>query len=264
MNTFKCMLMSCFALALVACGGGGGGGSSGEEPAPSPLPPPPPPPADAKPGGHWFGFLTNEFNMVTEIYIAMIDENGRFRFVSLDSEVQMSGNFSVSGDDLTGDGTAFADAGVFWLDAKSATAVTMEATIIERSEMSGTWTMVSGEFGSFEFFYDPTFYERAAPVALLEGAWIGYDEFENPDVVFTIAADGSFTGQNSSGCNSSGQFAEIVAGFNLYEVQSTIADCALAGDYVGLAFLGDLLEPNDALVFASDNGSRAYLLGLEK
>lgn len=263
MNTSRYLLTSCLALALVACGGGGGGGSSGDGGSQSP-PPPPPPPADAKPGGQWFGFLTNEFNMVTEVYIAMVDENGRFRFASLDSAVQMSGNFSISGNDLAGDGTAFADAGVFWLDANSATPVTMEATLVERSEMSGTWTTESGEFGSFEFFYDPTFYERASPVDLLEGTWIGYDEFENPDVVFTIAADGSFTGQNSSGCNSTGQFAEIVAGFNLYEVQSTIADCALAGDYVGLAFLGDLLEPNDALVFASDNGSRAFLLGLEK
>ena len=202
--------------------------------------------------------------MVTEIYIAMVDENGRFRLVSLDSAVQMSGNFAVSGNDLAGDGTAFADEGVVWLDAKSATPVTMQATITERSELTGTWTMDSGEFGSFEFFYDPTWYERAAPVDLLAGSWIGYDELENPDVVFTIAADGSFTGQNASGCNSTGQFVEIEAGFNLYEVQSTITDCALAGDYIGLAFLGDLLEPNDALVFASDNGSRAYLLGLEK
>lgn len=260
MNIFRCLLTGFPAMALTACGGGGSGGA----PEPSPAPPPPPPAADAKPGGHWFGFLTNEFNMVTEVYIAMVDENGRFRFVSLDSAVQMSGNFSVSGNDLMGDGTAFADAGVFWLDANSATPVTIEAVITERSEMLGTWATVAGEFGSFEFFYDPTFYERASPVDLLAGSWIGYDEFENPDVAFTIAADGSFTGQNSMGCNSVGQFAVIDASYNLYEVQSTIADCALAGEYVGLAFLGDLLAPNDALVFATDNGSRAYLLGLEK
>lgn len=260
MNTFRCLLTSCFALVLAACGSEG----TGAPPDPSPAPPLPPPPADAKPGGHWFGFLTNDFNMVTEVYIAMVDENGRFRFASLDSAVQMSGNFSVSGNDLTGEGTAFADAGVFWLDAKSATPVTIGATITERSEMSGTWTTVAGEFGSFEFFYDPAFYERASPVDLLAGTWIGYDELENPDVAFTIAADGSFTGQNSMGCNSVGQFAVIDASFNLYEVQSTIADCALAGEYAGLAFLGDLLVPNDALVFATDNGSRAYLLGLAR
>ena len=79
-----------------------------------------------------------------------------------------------------------------------------------------------------------------------------------------FAMDGSFVGQNTLGCNSIGQFAIIDAGFNLYEVQSTISDCAQAGDYIGLAFLGDLLVPNDTLILANDNGSRAFLTGFEK
>lgn len=257
MNASRGFLLACVVGIVGGCSGGSGG-----SPAPAPLPPPPP--ADALPGGHWVGTVTNEFNAVTEEYVALVDENGRFRFVSVDSAVQMSGNFAVVGNDLAGDGTAFADAGVFWLDASSATAVTMEGTIAERSEMSGTWTTVAGEFGSFEFFYDPTFYERASPVALLAGSWIAYDESLNPEATFTIAADGSFTAQNTSGCNSTGQFAEIDPDFNLYEMQSVIADCPLAGDYVGLAFLGDLLAPNDVLVFAFDNGSRAYVVGLER
>ena len=81
---------------------------------------------------------------------------------------------------------------------------------------------------------------------------------------FSIAGDGSFVGQNTLGCNSMGQFATIDADFNLYEVQSTIADCALAGEYIGLAFLGDLLVTNDVLILANDNGSRAFLTGFEK
>jgi hypothetical protein len=194
----------------------------------------------------------------------MVDENGRFRFVSVDSTVQMSGNFAIVGNALAGDGTAFADAGVFWLDSTSATPVAIEGTISSRSEMSGTWVTAAGELGTFEFFYDPTFYERTSPLSLLAGSWIAYDELMNPQVTFTIAVDGSFVGQNTLGCNSMGQFAMIDADFNLYEVQSTITDCALAGDYVGLAFLVDLLVPNDALVLANDNGSRAYLIGFEK
>jgi len=258
MNASRGFLLACVFAVLGGCGGGSGGSS------PPPPPPPPPPPTDALPGGHWVGTVTNEFNAVTEEYVALVDENGRFRFVSVDSAVQMSGNFAVAGNDLTGDGMAFADAGVFWLDASSATGVTMEGTIVERTEMSGTWTTVAGEFGSFEFIYDPTFYERDSPVELLAGSWIAYDELLNPEATFTIAADGSFTAQNTSGCNSMGQFAEIAPGFNLYEMQSTTADCPLAGDYVGLAFLGDLLVPNDVLVFAFDNGSRAYVIGLER
>ena len=261
MNASRGLLVACIAVVFSGCGGGSG---SSSPPDPVSPPPPPPPPADALPGGHWFGTVTNEFNVVTEEYIAMVDENGRFRFASADSTVQMSGNFSVAGNDLIGDGMAFADTGVFWLDASSANPVSIEGTIVERSEMSGTWTTVVGEFGSFEFFYDPTYYERASPVSLLAGSWIAYDELLNPEVTFTIAADGSFTGQNVSGCNSMGQFAVIDPDFNLYEVQSTVADCALAGDYIGLAFLADLLVPNDILVFAIDNGSRAYLTGFQK
>jgi len=259
MNIHTRFMAACLALALTGCGGG----SSGDSPPPNP-PPPPPAPTDALPGGHWFGTVTNDLHAVTEEYIAMVDENGRFRFVSVDSAVQMSGNFAIAGDTLTGDGTAFADAGVVWLDSTSATPVTIEGTISSRSEMSGTWTTVAGELGTFEFFYDPTFYERASPLNLLAGSWIAYDENLNPQVTFTIAADGSFVGQNTLGCNSMGQFAVIDPEFNLYEVQSTIADCVLAGEYIGLAFLGDLLAPNDVLILANDNGSRAFLTGFER
>ena len=261
MNTYTRFITTCLVLALAGCGGGG----SGNSPAPNPpTPPPPPPPTDALPGGHWFGTVTNDLHAVTEEYIAMVDENGRFRFASVDSAVQMSGNFAIVGDALTGDGTAFADAGVVWLDSTSATPVTIEGTISSRGEMSGTWVTEAGELGTFEFFYDPTFYERTSPLNLLAGSWIAYDENLNPQVTFTIAGDGSFVGQNTLGCNSIGQFALIDVEFNLYEVQSTIADCALAGNYIGLAFLGDLFAPNDILVLANDNGSRAFLTGFEK
>lgn len=260
MNVNKNIPAICLALMLTGCGGGSGGSST---PNPAPVVPPPAA-ADALPGGHWFGTVTDSFNVVTEEYLAMVDENGRFRFVSVDSAVQMSGNFSIVGNDLVGDGTAFADANIFWLDGSSATPVTIAGTITGRSEMSGTWTTVSGESGSFEFFYDPIFYERASALNLLAGSWISYDDLLNPTVTFTIAADGSFTGQNTMGCVSMGQFAVIDAGFNLYEVQSTISGCAITRDYVGLAFLADFFAPNDALAFAIDDGSQAYFIGFEK
>lgn len=260
MNGLRMFLTTCVAMTLAACGGGGGGSTTSPPP-----PPPPPPPSDAVAGGHWFGTVTNEFSAVTEEYIAMVDENGRFRLVSVDSAVQFSGNFLITGNALAGDAMAFADAGVVWLDSNSATPATFAGTIVERNTMTGNWSMTdSAEFGTFEFFYDPTFYERAATLAMLAGLWTAYDELLNPVVTFTIAADGSFSGQNAQGCNSIGQFAVIDPGFNLYEVQSTISDCSIAGSYVGLAFLADLFVPNDALIFAIDNGSRAIALGFEK
>ena len=258
MNTFKRLLSLSLALGLGACGGSSGGSSS-----PSP-PVVPPPPANVLPGGHWVGTVTNDFSAVTEDYIAMVDENGRFRFVSVDSAVQMTGDLSTVGNDLDGVGTAFADSGVVWLDGSSATALSILGTITSRDEMSGMWTNASGESGTFAFTYDGTFYERASPVGLLEGSWTAYDDFGNPLTTFTIAADGSFTGGNAAGCNSAGQFSEIDADYNLYDVQSTVANCPLAGDYTGFAFLVDLAQPNDAFVFATDNGMRAGVLGFQK
>lgn len=259
MNKSLMVFVACVGMTLAGCGGGGGGSSS-----PPPAPPPPPPPSDASPGGHWFGTVTNEFSAVTEEYIAMVDESGRFRFVSVDSAVQFSGNFVVTLNSMTGDAMAFADAGVFWLDGTSATPANFTGTVLEGDTMTGSWTTDSGEFGTFEFFYDPTFYERAVTLAMLEAVWTGYDELLNPVVTFTVAADGSFTGQNAQGCNSIGQFTLVEPGFNLYEIQSTVSDCSIAGNYIGLAFLADVLVPNDVMVLAIDNGTRAIALGLEK
>lgn len=258
MSNLQRIILFCLALAMAGCGGSGGS-------SPAPVDPgPPPPAADASPAGHWYGTVTNDSSAVTEEYVALADANGRFRFVSADSAVQFSGNFVITGNDLIGDAMAFADLGVVWMDSSSATATTLTGTITEKDSMAGTWTTVSGESGSFEFFYDPTYYERASALELLAGVWISYDEFLNPAVTFTIAADGSFTGQNGQGCNSVGEFALIDPDFNLYEVQSTVSDCAVAGDYIGLALLADLSAPNDVLLFAVDNGSRAIALGFEK
>jgi len=249
------------ALVVVNLGACGGGSSS---PSPVSSAPPPVSSTDASPDGHWYGTLTNEFNAVTEEYVALIDGSGRFRFVSADSAIQMSGNLLVTGNDLTGEGTAFADTGVVWLNGSSAIDVSLVGNVAERDSISGSWSSASGEFGSFEFYYDPTFYERSSELATLAGTWIAYDELLNPEVTFTILADGSFTGQNSLGCNSVGQIYLIDAAYNLFELQSTISDCAIAGDYAGFAVLADLLTRNDAFLVAIDNGSRAIALGFEK
>ena len=264
MNTNNQVLVLGMALLLASCGGGGGSGGSGSNNPPPPPPPPPPPAGDTVPGGHWSGTLTNDMHAVTEDYFAMIDAAGRFRLVSVDSAVQMSGNLLITADTFTGDAMAFADTGVVWLDGNSATAVTLEGSITTQDSFAGTWTSTSGESGTFEFVYDGIFYERAATLAQLAGSWIVYDDFANPQATFTILDDGSFTGQNTLGCTSAGQFAVIDTGFNLFEVQSTITGCSIAGDYIGLAFLADILAPNDAIAFAVDNGSRAILLGFEK
>ena len=182
----------------------------------------------------------------------------------MDSEVQFHGQMIVTGPYLGGvfldsAGRAFADAGVNWLDGNHVVDMSIGASLTERERWAGTWSNVSGEIGTFEFFYD-TLGDKDSDTGLLEAVWTGYDEGGNPDVTFTIDADGAFSGQNAAGCASSGQFTVVNPAFNLYEVHSTIANCGIAGDYAGFVFLADV---NDALAISIDDVERTLLLGLE-
>ncbi|MEQ9563550.1 MAG: hypothetical protein RLN69_13605, partial [Woeseiaceae bacterium] len=75
---------------------------------------------------------------------------------------------------------------------------------------------------------------------------------------------GQFTGQNSAGCTSTGSFLILDPRYNVYQVDSTISGCVIAGQYSGLAAIGDIDNPNDAIFLAIDNGQLALILGLQK
>lgn len=260
MKTYLGVLLLAASYLVAACGGGSSSGGAGGSPPP---PPPPPPPAAQKTGGLWFGTLTSDMNMVTEDYIALSSDDGRFRLISVDSDVQFVGAAMATGTALSGTARAFADSGVNWLDGNHVADATITGIISERGTMSGSWVLSSGESGTFDLAYDALF-EKGSSAAMLEDIWTGYDDFGNPDVTFTIDANGAFNSQNSRGCVSIGQFTEIDPGTNLYEVQSDISNCAIAGSYSGLAFLADLFAINDALVIAIDNDQQPILLGLAR
>jgi hypothetical protein len=254
MKTKILMLLGATACFLAACGGGS------SAPAISPPPPlPPPPPATQESGGVWFGTLTN--GMITEEYVGITTDDGRFRLVSVDSKVQFHGLSSVTGVNLDGTGRAFADTGFTWLDGTAVVDVTISAIIAERDSWSGAWQNASGESGTFEFFYDDL-NDKDSDAALLEGVWTGFDDDLNPNSSFTIEATGSFTGQNTSGCVSSGQISVIDAKFAVYDVASIITGCPIAGTYSGLAVLADIAVPNDLLAITIDDGVRTIVTEL--
>lgn len=257
MNTTGKLLLTAATFCLAACGGGSSGG------APAVIAPPPLPPANQAPGGIWYGTLSNDMNMVTEEYVALTADDGSIRLISVDSDVQFHGTVGVTGMDMSGTIRAFADTGVNWLDGNHVVDASIAAAITERNSIIGTWENASGEFGSFEFFYD-LLYDKNADTGLLADVWTGYDDIGNPDVTFTINPNGSFTGQNAMGCISNGQFTVINPVYNLYEIQSEIANCGIAGSYSGLAVLADLATVNDALLISIDDGVRPILLGLER
>lgn len=252
---FGAMLLSA---SLVLAGCGGGSSSSGVSNTS-----PPPPPADQETGGLWVGTLTSDSNMVTEDLVALSADDGRFRFLSVDSDITFVGISQTMGTSMTGTARAFADSGVNWLNGNHVVDATVTAVIAERSTMSGSWALASGESFTFDLTYD-ALYEKDSATSLLEDIWTGYDDFGNPEVTFVIDADGVFNGQNTSGCVSTGQFTAIAPTSNLYEVQGEISNCGIAGTYQGFAFLADLVNINDGLLVSIDNDQLPILIGLER
>jgi hypothetical protein len=244
---------------ISACGGGTspagpGGPSSG--PAS-----PPPAEVDESIGGLWSGLLTSDDGFVVEEYVGMSSADGRFRFMSVDSDVHFIGVAEADGTSLTATARAFAATGGNWLDGNHVVDATLTAVISQRDSISGSWVLSSGESGTFDFLYDPL-YEKNSPTGLLESVRTGYDSSGNAEISFTIDADGAFSGQDTTGCVSVGQFTVLDPAFNLFEIQSDISNCGIAGGYTGFAFLVDLYAINDALVISIDDGQQPILMAL--
>lgn len=261
MSIKKSSAMAFACLAMAACSGGGGGAPA--SPSSSPPPNPPVPPAEPSPGGLWAGVISFDGSQTSELFVALSTDDGRFRFISAESNVHFIGTQVVDVNRIVGAGLGFADTGSTWQDSSAVTDTTTDATLIEKDSFSGSWNTASGESGVFDFFYDAE-YERASSLSVLEGLWTAYDGFGSPSATFSIDAQGQFTGQNASGCTSTGQISIIDDRYNLYDVASTISNCFIAGDYTGMAAVGDLVSTNDAIVLSISNSARAILLGLEK
>jgi hypothetical protein len=240
-------------LLLTACGGGG---STGPSFSPEPV-------VDQTLGGLWFGTLTTDGVQGNQDLVGITTDDGRFRFISVDTLGQFIGTGQTSGNDVTGSGNGFAPMGTTWGDGATVTPITVSATLHQRSSFSGTWGAGTGESGTFDFDYDAD-YEKSSSLALLVGVWAVYDDNSNPIVTFTIDAGGQFFGQNVNGCTSLGQISVIDSRANVYDITSTISDCFIAGDYAGLGVLGDIENPDDAFVFSVNNDVVAILLGLQR
>lgn len=238
-----------------ACGGGGG-----TDPANPPPVVNPPAPVE-KLGGFFSGELGIDAGMISEECGALVTEDGQFRFLCIFTDLQIAGMSSRDGNSMSGSGLAFST--LTFLDGSFVTDATIQATLVPGTSLTGTWTATSGDSGTFNMVYDAE-YEKSSSLAFLEGIWQGVDPDGNPVSTFIIDDLGSFTGSNSSGCSSSGTFLLLDSRYNIYQMNSTIVGCPLAGDYSGMALLFDDITTNDGILFAISNDQRALLVGLEK
>jgi len=242
----RAMIMAMVFAVLSACDSDGGNGSNTV--------------IDQSFGGLWSGTLTIEGSDAADFF-AITTDDGRFQFFSDDTQPLFVGTAQVTANSVAGDGQGYAAAAQTWLNSLTVTAVTVDASISAGKSLSGTWTATSGESGSFSFSYEPE-YENDSALTLLQGIWS--DDLLMPFVTFTIDADGQFFAQNAIGCTTDGQFSIIDASVNVYAVTSTIANCPFAGDYSGLATIGEVDNPNDSMVIVISNDERGSVVLLQQ
>lgn len=252
-------VLTALLLSLVLCSCGGGSGPS----AGPPVAPPPPPPAPVeKLGGLWFGEMVMDSVGGSEECGALITEDGQFHFLCVFTDLLLAGTSSRSGQELTGSGIAFSSDG--FLDGSFASSLTIQATLISETSLVGTWSTASaGDSGSFDMIYDAE-YERPSSLSLLEGVWQATDELGNPVASFTFDNLGTFTAQNVNNCTSMGSILVLDDRYNIYQANSTIVGCPIAGDYSGLSLVSDFLSVNDAMLISINSADKALLVALEK
>lgn len=257
-------------LAVSACGGGGSGSAVPVGSSPSPQSPQPPPPRPtesiALPGGIWHGTVQYGWVENSEAAVALVAEDGRFRMVVLDSNVNFSGNFAISK-------TPFQGGGQFYVGETNPSswqsynhAIYFWGDIVERQSLSAIWNSAWETWGKLEFVYAMNLYERPSSLGDLAGSWTGSDENGDAWLDVSIGGDGNFTGVDAWGCTSTGQFVVIDDRYNLYDVLNVTSDCDLdEDDYSGFAYLFDDGGGSNAGLFVSvDNGLEARRLSIQR
>lgn len=199
-------LLLCFALLLSACGGGGGGDNG----------------PDQSPGGVYTGTFHSNAANVTFPVKGIVAESGRFFFVDLDNGPLYQGSGNADGDQFDGFFRAFAPGGFEFVNGEQVTSGPILGTIDERNTLTGTYRAEGGDTGTFSLTYVPAEYEIASSLSLLAGSWRSVEDGFTTNI--TIAASGTFTGNDSAGCTYTGTVAIIDPDYNAYNV-SAIQRC---------------------------------------
>lgn len=117
--------------------------------------------------------------------------------------------------------------------SSSATVTTMQATFASIDTSTDTPT---GLNGSFTLNSDVP-YTGNVTLTGLQGQWSGYYVGKaSTSVVFTINADGVFSGNDGNGCSINGSLIQQSPGANLFYVNYTTAGAGCPGAMDGLAF----------------------------
>src|SRR6056297_3630788 len=183
------------SVLISACGGGGDSTSSSS-----------PPVDNERAGGIWSGTSTGAAFGGAQEVVGISTDDGRFRFLSLNTGGQFIGEVQVNGTVFTGTGTGYAATGTTWIDGSIHTPLTVSGSLDERQNLAGDWETGTGESGSFSYSYD-TIYERDSSLDTLAGSWTEFDNFGNPIAVYQADSAGRYDGQDTEGCLYTGQIS---------------------------------------------------------
>lgn len=232
----KIFLAILFSLSLSACGGGGGG-------APAPVAAPIVVDEDAN--GLWQGTFSQDGVGSFELFGLFYE--GQIVARSYAGGTLYIGNYTVSQDNLSGSAIVRSFGGAD-PSTRLGTA-NFQGVVVERSQISLTYTTTYGPTGSISVFYE-NIYDRDSSLSLIAGTY-------QDGNVFTINPDGSFTiPNNAPGCAFTGMVSLLSSNYNLYQIDGSSSGCtdpAQDGIYSGYATLLDSTGVNDQLVLWFEN-----------
>ncbi len=276
MKKFIAMVCTGLLLALIGCGGGGGGGATAG-PGATPVIPEPqqpeqpviPPPlsvfdcnsdgpvqrseVDSLPGGIFYGTLFDCTTNTAEYVYAVVNDQGDFSIVSSaggENAKQLTGSLHADGDVFHGSGNLYTGQDVssrLWVDGY----------IAQRTSLDGRWGTESGSYG---FFQASSYTEAWSFEPPLNTPVAGFKDNYRTTLTLTwvFEADGHVSAEDTSGCKYAGQMTPSLPQFNIFELELTLSDCALAGTYSGLsaAWAGGGV-PFEMAVSVEDGAGRA-------
>lgn len=227
---------------VLGAGGCGSGGGSSSTTATAPTTTP----TTVSANGIWRGTVTNSSVGYTSNDVVGLAFNGQLYFFDPNSGEMDTGAYTLSGNQMTANVTAYVD-GV----AGAVATGTITATVQSAASVSGTYTNSLGQSGTVNLTYD-SLYDRSVSLADTQDVWM----YTDGAYTITISAngDGSFTGSDTDGCTYTGSLVLAEPGKNLYATGLNVANCGVEnGTYSGYGALNDTSGVNDTLTFALQN-----------
>jgi len=204
-------------------------------------------------------FYSQTLNQVIPGFAA-IAPNGEFAAVSFDAMAGV-GTWSVSGNNFSGRGIAVsADPGFTFSSNLS-----LSGQISPGYAMWGSYTVVGGDRGSFEFYAVSELYRRGISLAEIAGNYTAENLVSGGKGAATISASGHISASDAFGCSYQGQLSVPDSQFNLIAMTVTVSNCGVSnGTYEGYGAQIDYfnLEDQRAIRLVGTNGQYAGVIDL--